>query len=54
MHGGDFVPFAGGVLITDDGVVLGAAEASGAHAQEDEEAVRTAVDRWHEYRSGAE
>lgn len=51
LYGGDFVPFAGGVLITDDGVVLGAAGASGAHASEDEEAVQTAVDRWHEYRS---
>ncbi|MEU7145018.1 heme-binding protein [Nocardia sp. NPDC046473] len=51
LNGGDFVPFAGGILITEDGVVLGAAGASGAHATEDEGAVQTAVDRWHEYRS---
>ncbi|WP_405162711.1 heme-binding protein [Nocardia sp. NBC_01499] len=54
LHDGDFIPFAGGILVTDDGVVLGAAGASGAHASEDEEAVRTAVDRWHEYRSRTE
>jgi glc operon protein GlcG len=54
LHGGDFIPFAGGILITDDGVILGAAGASGAHAQEDEEAVQTAADRWHEYRSRTE
>jgi uncharacterized protein GlcG (DUF336 family) len=46
LFGGDFIPFAGGVLVTDGGVVLGAAGASGAHALEDEEAVRTAVARW--------
>ncbi|MEU0502190.1 heme-binding protein [Nocardia sp. NPDC005998] len=51
LHDGDFIPFAGGVLITDSGVVLGAAGASGAHAIEDEEAVQTATERWHEYRS---
>jgi uncharacterized protein GlcG (DUF336 family) len=51
LYDGDFIPFAGGILITDDGVVLGAAGASGAHASEDEQAVQTAVDRWHEYRS---
>ncbi|MFI6170443.1 heme-binding protein [Nocardia sp. NPDC051052] len=51
LNGGDFIPFAGGILITDDGVVLGAAGASGAHATEDEGAVQTAVHRWHEYRS---
>ncbi|MEW1737479.1 heme-binding protein [Nocardia beijingensis] len=51
LYGGDFIPFAGGVLVTDGGVVLGAAGASGAHAKEDEEAVRTAVDRWHEFRA---
>ncbi|WP_216897814.1 GlcG/HbpS family heme-binding protein [Nocardia alni] len=54
LHGGDFIPFAGGVLITEGGVVLGAAGASGAHAKEDEEAVQTAVDRWHAHRSRTE
>lgn len=43
---GDYVPFAGGVLVTDGDVVLGAAGASGAHAVEDEKAVRVAVERW--------
>ncbi|SFO95568.1 GlcG/HbpS family heme-binding protein [Amycolatopsis rubida] len=52
LYGGDFVPYAGGVLITDHDVVLGAAGASGAHAKEDEEAVQTAADRWHEHRAG--
>ncbi|MFB8277734.1 hypothetical protein [Nocardia colli] len=42
------------MLIVEDGVVLGAAGASGAHATEDEAAVRTAVDRWRESRSRAE
>ncbi|MBF6173883.1 GlcG/HbpS family heme-binding protein [Nocardia blacklockiae] len=51
LYGGDYVPYAGGVLITDGDLVLGAAGASGAHAVEDEEAVRTAVQRWQEYRS---
>ena len=46
-YGGDFVPRAGGVLVTEGGVVLGAAGASGAQSDEDEEAVRTAVERWH-------
>ena len=47
LYGGDFVPRAGGVLVTDrGGVVLGAAGASGAQSDEDEEAVRTAVERW--------
>ncbi|MER6794489.1 GlcG/HbpS family heme-binding protein [Amycolatopsis mediterranei] len=43
---GDYVPYAGGVLVTDGEVILGAAGASGAHAREDEEAVRVAVERW--------
>lgn len=43
---GDFIPKAGGVLVTDGGVILGAAGASGAHAIEDEEAVRTAVEKF--------
>jgi glc operon protein GlcG len=50
IYGGDFVPRAGGVLVTDGDVVLGAAGASGAQSDEDEEAVRTAVERWLEKR----
>ncbi|MTE16338.1 heme-binding protein [Nocardia sp. CT2-14] len=53
LYDGDFVPYAGGLLITENGVILGAAGASGAHAKEDERAVRSAVDQWHEYRSGS-
>lgn len=51
LYGGDFVPWAGGVLVTDGELVLGAAGASGAHAVEDEEAVQTAVRRWQGNRS---
>jgi uncharacterized protein GlcG (DUF336 family) len=51
LYGGDFVPKAGGVLVTSDGVIFGAAGASGAHGDEDEEAVRVAVDRWQARRS---
>jgi uncharacterized protein GlcG (DUF336 family) len=50
LYGGDFVPWAGGVLVTDGDVILGAAGASGARAVEDEEAVRTAVRQWQENR----
>jgi uncharacterized protein GlcG (DUF336 family) len=46
LFGGDYVPFAGGVLVTDGDVILGAAGASGAHAREDEQAVQVAVERW--------
>ena len=47
LYGGDFVHRAGGVLVTDgDDVILGAIGASGAQSDEDEEAVRTAVERW--------
>ena len=47
LYGGNFVPRAGGVLITDaDDVILGAIGASGAQSDEDEVAVQTAVDRW--------
>jgi len=46
LYGGDYVPFAGGVLVTDGDVILGAAAASGAHAREDEQAVQVAVERW--------
>jgi uncharacterized protein GlcG (DUF336 family) len=52
LFGGDFVPWAGGVLITDGEVILAAAGASGAHALEDEEAVQTAVRRWQDSRRG--
>ena len=45
LYGGDFVPWAGGVLITEGDLIIGAAGASGGHAREDEEAVRTAVQR---------
>jgi uncharacterized protein GlcG (DUF336 family) len=51
LYGGDFVPWAGGVLVTDGELILGAAGASGAHALEDEEAVQTAVQRWQQSRS---
>jgi glc operon protein GlcG len=46
LYGGNFVPRAGGVLVTDGDVILGAIGASGAQSDEDEEAVRTAVERW--------
>ncbi|HEV7864942.1 MAG TPA: heme-binding protein [Acidimicrobiia bacterium] len=45
-YGGDFVPRAGGVLVSEGDVVVGAAGASGAQSDEDEEAVRSAVERW--------
>ena len=51
LYGGDFVPWARGVLVTDGEVIFGAAGASGAHAVEDEEAVRTAGQRRQESRS---
>ena len=51
LYGGDFVPWAGGVLVTDGELILGAAGAPGAHAVEDEEAVQTAVQRWQDNRS---
>ena len=50
LYGGDFVPRAGGVLITEGDVIVGAAGASGAQSDEDEEAVRTAVERWQKTR----
>ncbi|WP_344283028.1 GlcG/HbpS family heme-binding protein [Actinomadura napierensis] len=50
LYGGDFVPRAGGVLVTDGDLVVGAAGASGALGVEDEEAVLTAVRRWQERR----
>jgi glc operon protein GlcG len=47
LYGGNFVPRAGGVLITaGDDVILGAIGASGAQSDEDEVAVQTAVERW--------
>ena len=51
LYDGNFVPWAGGVLITDGDVILGAAGASGARAVEDEDAVQTAVRRWQEHRT---
>jgi uncharacterized protein GlcG (DUF336 family) len=38
------------VLITEGDVIMGAAGASGAQSDEDEEAVRTAVERWQKTR----
>ncbi|WP_019926286.1 heme-binding protein [Nocardia sp. BMG111209] len=52
LHGGDYIPYAGGLPVTDGELILGVIGASGGHATEDEEAVRTAVSRWHEHRSG--
>ena len=51
-YAGDFVPRAGGILITDGDLVVGAVGASGAQSDEDEEAVRTAVERWQSERLG--
>lgn len=51
LYGGDFVPRAGGILLTRGEGILGAIGASGALATEDEEAVITAVDRWQRRRS---
>ena len=51
LYVGDFVPRAGGVLVTGgDDIILGAIGASGAQSDEDEEAVRTAVERWQKTR----
>ncbi|MFD1661098.1 heme-binding protein [Streptomyces caeni] len=50
-YGGDFVPWAGGIPVSDGELILGAAGASGAHAVEDEEAVQAALQRWQENRS---
>jgi uncharacterized protein GlcG (DUF336 family) len=51
LRGGDFVARAGGVLVVEDDMILAAVGASGAQSGEDEEAVLTAVDRWHAQRS---
>jgi uncharacterized protein GlcG (DUF336 family) len=53
LYSGDFVPRAGGVLVTDGDLILGAAGASGALGVEDEEVVRAATQRWQESRSAA-
>lgn len=53
LRGGDFVARAGGVLVVEDDVILGAAGASGAQSDQDEEAVLTAVDRWRAQRSSS-
>ena len=45
-YGGDFVPRAGGMPVVAAGVVVGAAGASGATSDEDEDAVRAAIERW--------
>ena len=50
LYGGDFVPWAGGILITDGELIVGAAGASGARAVEDEEVVQTALQRWQKNR----
>jgi glc operon protein GlcG len=46
LRGGDFVARAGGVLVVEADVILGAVGASGAQSDQDEEAVLAAVDRW--------
>ncbi|MEV0072013.1 MULTISPECIES: heme-binding protein [unclassified Amycolatopsis] len=45
VYGGDFVARAGGILVTDGDVVVGAIGASGAQSAQDEEAVRAAVEQ---------
>ncbi|MGW4485161.1 GlcG/HbpS family heme-binding protein [Amycolatopsis sp. NPDC004368] len=45
LYSGDFVARAGGVLITQGDVIVGAAGASGAQSAEDEEALLTALER---------
>jgi uncharacterized protein GlcG (DUF336 family) len=52
LRGGDFVARAGGVLVVDDDVILGAVGASGAKSDEDEAAVLAAIDSWQAQRSG--
>jgi uncharacterized protein GlcG (DUF336 family) len=49
-----FVPWAGGVLITDGELIIGAAGASGARAVEDELVVATAVERWQDRQNAAQ
>ena len=51
LRGGDFVARAGGVLVVEDDVILGAVGASGAQSDQDEEAVLAAVDGWRAQRS---
>ncbi|WP_378268256.1 GlcG/HbpS family heme-binding protein [Amycolatopsis pigmentata] len=51
LYAGDFIPFAGGVLITDGELIVGAAGASGARAVEDEAVVQTAVEQWQKKRN---
>ena len=51
LYGGDYIPKAGGVLVVEDGVILGAIAASGALADEDEAVAQAAVERWREQRS---
>ena len=51
LRGGDFVARAGGVLVVEGDVILGAVGASGAQSDQDEEAVLAAVDGWRAQRS---
>ena len=51
LRGGDFVARAGGVLVLDSDVILGAVGASGAKSDEDEAAVLAAVDSWQAQRT---
>jgi uncharacterized protein GlcG (DUF336 family) len=46
LRGGDFIARAGGVLVLDDDVILGAVGASGAKSDEDEAAVLAAIESW--------
>jgi glc operon protein GlcG len=50
LYGGNFVPRAGGIIVTEGDLIVGAVGASGAQSDEDEEAVRTAVERWQKAR----
>ena len=46
VFGGDFVPRAGGLPVVENGVVVGAVGASGAASDQDEDAVRAAIEGW--------
>jgi uncharacterized protein GlcG (DUF336 family) len=50
LYGGNFVPRAGGIIVTEGDLIVGAVGASGAQSDEDEEAVRPAVERWQKAR----
>lgn len=51
LRGGDFIARAGGVLVLDGDVILGAVGASGAKSDEDEAAVLAAIASWQAQRS---